>query len=434
MKNKILTALLSIVIACGLWAYVVTNVTVTDTTSLHDVPVVFQNEGALAGRNLMLTGGTAQTVTLNITGTRSEILKLRPDNVSVVVDLSRIYDAGRQSVQYTVNYPADVVTSDFEYTADKSRISLTVEEYVTKDVDVFFNHEGQVAEGYMVDLNTIQVDHRKVTVSGPASVVDQITQARFTIHLDGLTGPLDQDYEYTLCNAEGEPVEVPNVEYVQTNVEQIHVTLDVQRYKEVALKLDVISGGGATEETSTIYLDTETVVVSGPEQLLEGLDTLVIGTVDLAQIKETTKLTFPVVLPEGVTNRTGVENVSVTISFPTLATKTFTIANIHAANVPAGTEGVVVTKQINVTVRGPRSIIQRMQVSDITVTVDFGDMTVGATVTRQPTVSISADFPGVGIMETGAVTISLQELPPETTAPEIDPLADPEAENNGTTG
>ena len=88
MKSKFGTLLLSVLIACGLWAYVVTNVSVTDTTSLHNVPVVFQNEGALTERNLMLTGGTSQTVTLNITGTRSEILKLRPDNVSVVVDLS----------------------------------------------------------------------------------------------------------------------------------------------------------------------------------------------------------------------------------------------------------------------------------------------------------------------------------------------------------
>lgn len=428
MKNKILTALLSVVIACGLWAYVVTNVTVTDSTSLHDVPVVFQNEGALTGRNLMLTGGTSQTVTLNITGTRSEILKLRPDNISVVVDLSRIYDAGRQSVQYTVNYPADVASGDFEYTADKSRITLTVEEYVTKDVDVFFNYTGQVAEGYMVDYDAIQVDNRKVKVSGPASVVDQIAQAKFTISLDGLTDTLDQDFEYILCNAEGDPVEVPNVEYVQTDVEQIHVNLSVQRYKEIALKLNVISGGGATEETSSIYLDTETILVSGPDEILENLEYLEIGEVDLAQIKETAKLSFPVTMPEGVINRTGVETVNATISFPALTTKAFTITTIHPVNIPADTEGVVVTKQISVTVRGPRSIVQRMQASDLTVTVDFAGMTVGTTVTQQPIVTISSNFPGVGVLETGAVTISLQELPPEITEAGIAP----NGEDNGT--
>lgn len=425
MKSKILTALLSIVIACGLWAYVVTNVSVEDTTTIHNVPVVFQNEGALSSRALMLTEGTGQTVALTITGTRSEILKLNNNNVSVIVDLSRIYDAGRQNVQYAVNYPADVVTSTFEYTADKSRITLTVEEWVEKPVSVFLQYTGRVADGYMADLETVQTDSRTVKVSGPASVVNQITKARIDVNLDGLTESVNQDFNYILCDSEGNPVEVPNVEHVQTDVEQIHLNLSIQRYKEIPLKVEVTSGGGATEETTTIELDTETIIISGSDEALEGLDSLVIGAVNLAQIKETTKMTFPVVLPAGVENRTGVETVNATISFPALTTKTFTIDNIRATNIPEGAEGIVVTKQISVTVRGPRSIVSRMRESDITVTVDFGNMEIGATVTRLPAVTISSSFPSVGILDNGTVTISLQELPPE---PEPDPELDPALE------
>ena len=421
MKSKLLTALLSIVIAFGLWTYVVTNVSVEDTTTIHNVPVVFQNEGALTGRSLMLTEGTSQTVNLTITGTRSEILKLNNNNVSVIVDLSRIYDAGRQSVQYTVNYPADAVTTTFEHTADKSRISLTVEEQVSKAVDVFHNYTGQVAEGYMADYETVTMDIRRVTVTGPASVVEKITQARFTISLDGLTAPLDQDYEYTLCDSEGNPVEVPNVEFVHTDVDKIHVNLSVQRYKEIALTVKINDGGGATEETSSIVLNMETIMVSGTDEMLEDLESLEVGEINLAEIKDTTTLTFPITMPAGVINRTGVEEVNVNISFPALVTKTFTVSNIQAINVPAGTEGIVVTKQVSVTVRGPRSIIQRMQASDITVTVDFADMEIGSTVTKQPNVSVSANYPGVGILENGHVTITLQELPPETTGEEMDP-------------
>ena len=446
MKSKFGTLLLSVLIACGLWVYVVTNVSVTDTTSLHNVPVVFQNEGALTERNLMLTGGTSQTVTLNITGTRSEILKLRPDNVSVVVDLSRIYDAGRQSVGYVVNYPSDVVSGDFEWTADKTRIFLTVERWVEKYVSVSYSYEGKVEDGYMVDHETATVDQTRILVSGPASLVDPITQAKFVVNLEGQTQPVDQYFAYVLCDEEGEPVVVENIEQIQTDVDQIHFKLDVQRYKNIALKLDVIDGGGATEETTSIVLDTETIMISGPAEVVEELDALTLGTVDLSQIKETTTLTFPVQMPSGVTNRTGLESVNATISFPALITKTFTITNIQPINVPADTVENVVTKQINIKVRGPRTIVQRMQPSDLTVSVDFGDMEVGATVTRQPTVSISSNFADVGIMEIGSVTINLEEEPPETTAPEVDPASesdeesaadpatDPKKDNNGTTG
>lgn len=419
MKNKLLHLLLAVVIAFGLWTYVVTNVSVEDTTTIHNVPVVFQNEGALAGRRLMLTEGTAQTVSLTITGTRSEILKLNNNNVSVIVDLSRIYDAGRQSVQYSVNYPADVVTSSFAHTSDKSRITLTVEEQISKPVDVVHSYDGQVAEGYMVDLETVLIDTRKVTVTGPASVVNKITQATFTVSLDGLTGPLDQDYAYTLCDEEGNPVEVPNVEFVHTDVDKIHVNVSIQRYKEITLTVKINDGGGATEETSSILMDTQTIMVSGSDEALEGLETLEIGEINLAELRETTTLTFPLTMPVGVTNRTGLEEVNVKVAFPALATKTFAISNIQPVNVPENTEAVVVTKQINVTVRGPRSIIQRMQASDITVTADFSDMGIGATVTKLPAISISANYPGVGILDNGQVTLTLQELPPEPSEPEV---------------
>ena len=426
MKDKILSALVAMFIAFGLWTYVVTNVSVEDTTTIHNVPVVFQNEGALTGRSLMLTEGTTQTVNLTITGTRSEILKLNNNNVSVIVDLSRIYDAGRQSVQYSVNYPADAVTSTFEYTADKPRISLTVEEQVSKPVDVFHSYTGQVAEGYMADYETVSMDTRKVIVTGPASVVDQVAQARFTINLDGLTAPLDQDYEYTLCDAEGNSVEVPNVEFVHTDVEKIHVNLSVQRYKEIQLKVKVNDGGGATEETSSIVLDMETIMVSGTDDALENLEFLEIGEVNLAELKSETMLVFPIVMPSGVTNRTGVDVVSVKVSFPALVMKTFTISNILPVNVPAGAEAVVVTKQVSVTVRGPKSMIQRMQASDLTVTVDFSDLGIGSTVTKQPMVTISGNYPDIGILENGHVTVSLQELPPEPSEVEEEPT---EAEN-----
>ena len=417
MKDKVIYFLLSIVIAFGLWAYVVTNVSVEETTTIHNVPVVFQNEGALSGRNLMLTEGTAQTVSLTVTGTRSEILKLNNNNVSVIVDLSRIYDAGRQNVQYTVNYPSDVVTSSFEYTADKTRIPLTVESRVSKQVDVVHSYTGQVAEGYMVDFESVLIDYRKVTVTGPASVVENIDQAKFTIDLEGMSGMLDQEYDYTLCDEAGEVVEVPNVDFVHTDVEKIRVSMSIPRYKEIALTLNIIDGGGATEETSSIVMDIETIVVSGSDAALEGLESLQIGEIDLAEQENDITLVFPLTMPAGVTNRTGVDMVTVKVSFPALVTKTFTISNIQPVNVAEGAEAIVVTKQVTVTVRGPSSIIQRMKATDIAVTVDFSSMSIGSTVTMQPTISVSSNYSAVGILDNGQVTVTMQELPPETEPP-----------------
>ena len=111
MENKIIAGLFALVVAFGLWTYVVNNVSKEDTMSLENVPVVFQNEGALENHGLIMTEGVGQTVDLTITGTRNELMKLHSGNVAVVVNLSQLYDAGRQSVSYTVHYPAEVNSS-----------------------------------------------------------------------------------------------------------------------------------------------------------------------------------------------------------------------------------------------------------------------------------------------------------------------------------
>ena len=47
MKNKVLYILLSVVVACGLWLYVITVVSPESRETFRDIPVVLQNEKAL---------------------------------------------------------------------------------------------------------------------------------------------------------------------------------------------------------------------------------------------------------------------------------------------------------------------------------------------------------------------------------------------------
>ena len=57
-NNKILTALLSLAIAIGLWFYVVTVVKPESTNTYYNIPVVLEGENILLNnRNLMIVGG-----------------------------------------------------------------------------------------------------------------------------------------------------------------------------------------------------------------------------------------------------------------------------------------------------------------------------------------------------------------------------------------
>lgn len=423
MKSKFAAGLLSLLVAFGLWTYVINNVSKEETLSLDDVPVLFQNEGALAGNGLVMTGGTGQTVDLTVTGYRSELMKLNSSNVTVVVDLSRLYDAGRQSLQYTVHYPADVDSSSFVYTADRSRITLTLENLIDAKVPVVVQTSGTPAEGYRIFPETQTLSETYINVSGPASVVGQVTQAVIYVDLEGATQSIrNQAFDFALCDAEGNPVEVPNVEQVVTDVSQVELNLTIQGYKYVLLAPNVIDGKGATEETSSIVCSPEGIWITGSDEALASVETITLASnIDLGQYLEDQTITVPIKLPEGITSLSEEDEVEVSISFPELMTKTFTMTNIQPVNVPAGMIPNINTTSVTVTVRGPSVVVQRMTEAAITVSVDFGGLSIGVPKLVEPIITISSTYPGVGIVSNGNVTIVLEEPVPETTGDPMDP-------------
>jgi YbbR domain-containing protein len=150
--------------------------------------------------------------------------------------------------------------------------------------------------------------------------------------------------------------------------------------------------------------------VSGNENRLKDLESVVLGSVNLADLKEETNtLTFDVVLPEGVTNETGETQVTATITFPGLAKKKLTISKEQflAAGKPADAEVTWTTEMVEVELRGPRDLINSITEKDISVTVDFTEEEQGI-ISKLPKLTLSSSYSSVGAISVSTVTASLQ--------------------------
>jgi len=158
---------------------------------------------------------------------------------------------------------------------------------------------------------------------------------------------------------------------ITTNAEAVNLTLKVHRVKEIDLKLEIIGGGGATEENTTIKAEPAKIQISGSDKQLADLNELVLGTINLGELSHDTELTFPITLPDGVENQTGLVEAKVTVKFPDLATKTVQVTNISAVNVPAGMRVELFHKALEVTVRGPKALVEKISGKDLKVSVDF---------------------------------------------------------------
>ena len=405
MKNKIVTFLLALLFACGLWLFVVTVEQPESEATYYDIPVVYQNEDVLAERGLMLVS-ERPTVTLKLKSTRTNLRNLNEANINILVNLANIRDAKVYSLNYSLSYPGTVPNGEISVvSASTEQISLKVERRITKQVEVVPVYTGSVPEGMIAHKEEIELDYEYIEVSGPESVMQNVAQAVIQVDLEDQTQTIAGEYIYTLCDEAGEPVDSA---LLTTNVEVVNLMLKIQQVKEIELRVKVIAGGGATEQTSTITIDPQTILVSGPEALLADLEYLEIGTIDLSTMVQAETRTFPILLPEGITNETGMTAATVSVEFPNLRTLKLTVNDIKIVGLPEGLEAELITQVLDVTVRGPAEQMLGLRASDLTVTVDLSNAQVG-TFTQGVTITVSSRFPDVGTMGTYSVSVTVKE-------------------------
>ena len=409
MKRKIGSVVLSVACAFALWLYVITAVSPGSTDTYYNIPIVWEGESVLNERGLMVTAVSSNTVNLRLSGNRSDLSKVNSGNITIKADLSKIYEPGTQiPLTYTSpTFPGDVASNAFVIESkEPDSIYITVVKRVSKSVPVEVVWVGTTAEGFMIDRENKTLDHPEVTVTGPESVVNTIAKATITVDLDGRRESISETYNYTLCDEQGNPVDA---KLITTDVEQVRLDVTIRAVKDLRLTYTLNPGGGANAENTTVTLSAETIRVSGSEAALENLgDTLSIGSINLADITRDTTLTFGVALPEGITNLTGINEVTAEVSFHGLATKEMTVAQIEAVNVPEGLEVELITEKLTVTLRGPTEQISKVTPEDVTAIADFTGAEVG-TSTFKTSLRLAEGFENLGTLKTESVSAKIQK-------------------------
>ena len=409
-RSKLGALLLSFVIALGLWMYVRTYVNTDYEQTFYNIPVALEGKTRLSERQLMLLSEEEYVVDLKVHGSRQDVSKINSGNIQVVADLSDINEPGEHNLTYSIIYPGDVPTGAVSAERDPDRVTLIVARRKTKEIPVQVNLEGDVPANYIKDNAAVELDHSVVEISGPESVVDQIDHAAITIDCEGRTETIYESCRYVLQDKKNTPVDAA---WITTNVSEVKVYLPVSMVKKIPLKVTLVDGGGATEDTTTVQIEPKEISVSGSETALNALTELNLGTIDLSQITEDTVMEFEINLPEGVNNVSNLPTAAVSISFPKLATREFTVSEFEALNLAPGMTWEPLTKQLIITVRGLKSEIQRLGAADIIVQVDLAGVENTAAV--DPIIRFPVSYESLG--EVGSYSISVQ-VTPEPTAPE----------------
>lgn len=378
MKSKVLTILLAAAIAFGLWLYVITVERTQIEYTFYNVPVVMDGESVLEDRGLMITSDTEQTVNLTLSGNRSDLNKLKSSDITVLVDLTRIYEAGRKSLSYDVSFPGDVQNSAIEIVRrEPDHISLTVAQWEMKEIPVQLDIQGTPADGYRIDYDNIEPASKNVSISGAKELIDRISHAKVSVNMEGATSAFGETVRLNLCDSDDKPLD-EDLSNVYVDNPMVTVRIPILKEKQIELRLPIIPGGGLTEEDVTLKMSMSSITVSGRPGVIDKMaDFIELGTIDLSVITENFEnKEYTFTLPEGVKSREG-NSVEVSLTLPDMATRVILVpqSQFETIGAPEGYEVTFARKGLNVTLQGRSSTLGRIMASDIRVIVNLTGVT-----------------------------------------------------------
>lgn len=370
MKNKVLTLLLSLAISFGLWLYVVTVISPESETTIYNVPVELVGSGYLDTQDLIIVSQTnGLRVNLTLGGSRSDLSKLNNSNVTVIVDVSKINQAGEYQLGCSISFQsgtAEVLAQD------PANITLTVVDKMTKTVPVEPVLVGVVPSGYEADRDSVRLDHATVTVSGPKETIEKVEFARVAIDVTGKMISFDDYYPMTLCGEDRLPIVSDS--FVTVNLDEIWASVQVYQIKRVQVLLsEDYTGSGLRENTATISQNVKEVTLIGNSEDLEKVESVLPFTITLRDYEGTTTIVLTPSLPDGVQCK---ETIEIHIAMPEMGYRVLTVGveQFELINVPEGLT-VRVTEPFEVTVRGPLADLDKISAEDILGKVDCSNVT-----------------------------------------------------------
>ena len=389
-NNNIFWAVISLVAALAIWLYMTATREEEIDVTLSGVQVVFAGEEDLqATRGLVITDVSTRTVDVTVRGTRLNIGSLAASDVQAVIDVSRFNSTSNSTQSYNLVYPDGVDASAVRVVrSSPSTISFQVTRMDDKIVPVDAAFTGSVAEGYM--LGDIEYEPRSITVSGPQSVLETIDRVYVEVELMDLDATRTVEAPFTLRDADGNEIAKDGLEF---DFDTVTVTIPISKVKDVPIYVNLIEGAGATRENTSIKLSESSITIAGDAATVDGINRIEVGPVDLTSFELTYEGTLDVVLPNGVENISGIEEVDVSLEVTGLAVRDFTVTNISDTGLPEGYSAELVTHSLTVRIRGPQDALANLNSSNIRAVADLSNTTASGTM----------DIPNVQIVIDGAL-------------------------------
>jgi YbbR domain-containing protein len=404
-KNQLVRFGVSFLLATLLWGWVTQLQDPLTNTKFNNIPIVVNG---LSDSLILVT--TLPTASVTMSGPESKVDPIRGSDISVSLNLNDISGPGNYRVKVSVSKPAGVEARSLE----PKEVQIQVEEHINK---VFpLDTSPSLPDDDPRQIVSISPSVSQVTVSGPSSLVNRVANVVLPGAVTQQTSNFEALYLPYAVDSTGQ-----RISDVQILPQQVSTVVELKTRGKVVSVIARTTGnpaeGFSVQQRSVV---PETVVVDGPDDVLESLLFVNSEPVDISGAKGPISQRVGLEgLPEGVKivePASGEVEVRIAVEDTTNTAQTIPSLPVEVVDLNPAYTASVDPSTVSITIDAPQSTLQSLAASDIKIRVSANDLGPG---THQMTLDVSVPD-GVTVVTTDVKVVTLTIAKAEAT-PEASP-------------
>ncbi len=400
IKHNFWLKLLSFALAFVVWVIVVAYYNPETTDTIEGIPITVDFEqSVLQEQGLMLVTVPKTNVDVKIEGKREKIAAIGKDKVTAFVSVASVTKPGEYDLPVNIAIDGQSVKS---VSQSVKSLKLRFEKAINTQFTVDVITKGEVAEGYVLEkIATPTI----ITLTGPESVVEKIASVQAVVSQEQFTesGIFDATLLYLDKNGE-------KLDDTFLTADAVKVNISVFKEKTVPLQVELVNGSGGNDTAYLqVKIEPETIKIAGSTEVLESINYISLGTVDVSEIEKTVSKDIPLIMPNGVKSADAVENAKVSFGLDGTVTKQFEISTkkIGLENLPDGMDVSIPEGKLNITVRGDAADLGKLQETDISPKIDFKNQKMTKGSNRMTVYCVFPESYKVGVVGKYEVTVTV---------------------------
>ncbi len=378
--------------AIGIWFYVQDYDSPTYEKKFTNIPISIEGNA----NGLTVLSGYDNDIDVTVKGRKSDISRLKVSDISAVIDISNVTEAGNISCPVDVIVPSGLEISEMSST----NFWLYIDKSATINVPVYPSYTGYTESGLTV--GNISASPSSITVNGPEAVLKSITGAYCSLELDKITGSVNARKMIVLRDENGDEITNP---YVTIGTKEVMLSLPVYKEAQIPIKTQFI-GGVHSLSNATVVAEPRLLTVRGTVEAMNDLYELIVD-VDESKIAGSGTVSLPITLPKGIECVTGETVVKLRITLHNNMMRTMVLNNIQVVNVPEGMNYRLSATALTVTLRGLQPALISFPQTSLYAKVDLSVLEGNQSGEYQLPLEVFTDFDNTGVYAFGEYKINV---------------------------